>query len=39
MRLDKILTKEFLEKNLIQDNISIMQLALNVDCCKHMIIK
>lgn len=39
MHLDKILTKEYLEENLINKNISIMQLALIADCCKHMIIK
>lgn len=37
--LNTILTKEFLEQKLIEEKISIMQLAMDVGCTKHMIIK
>jgi uncharacterized protein (DUF983 family) len=39
MHLEKILTKDYLEKNLVQDRMPIMQLALKAGCSKHMIIK
>lgn len=39
MHLHKILTEDYLRENLIENKISIAQLAINSNCCKHMIIK